>query len=144
MTNKENKQAEKERDNLLNYYPRHAVPWERCEDGLVNLITPKFKNRIVKKYVVPKLRHPNMKIKLDEFGSYTWQLINGQTSINQIGQKLQGQFGEKIEPVYERLGLFITLLARRQYIYLNKSGTEQNNSRQPKAHPPGKKIGGNS
>jgi phage-related protein len=70
------------------------------------------------KYLLPHLKKRDFKIKLDEFGSCVWQQIDDRKTVMQIGGHLKEQFGEQVEPVYERLGMFVNLLARRNFISL--------------------------
>ena len=63
----------------------------------------------------PKVSH----ITLEELGSFIWQQIDGEKSILQIGELVQEAFGEKAEPLYERLAhVFGTFIARSDYEFL--------------------------
>ena len=108
----------KKSDNLLDYYPGRLLEWELDADERVVLLKPRFKNRWAEKVFVPKLTSRYIKITLDQYGSWVWQRIDGKTTVHQLGDKLVQEFGEKIQPVYERLGLFIKLLARNRFINL--------------------------
>ncbi len=55
-------------------------------------------------------------IYLDEFGSFVWNHCDGLQPIYQIAQSLYERFGEKVDPVYERLGAFMRLLAYQKLI----------------------------
>lgn len=58
------------------------------------------------------------KIELDMYGSYIWEKINGQKTIYEIGKELSKDFGAEIEPLYQRMALFIRTLELRRWIYL--------------------------
>ena len=62
------------------------------------------------------MKRPNYKINLDTFGTSVWNAINGKNTVAEIGDVLRNEFGEKIEPVYERLGLFIKMLEKNKLI----------------------------
>jgi hypothetical protein len=62
---------------------------------------------------MPKSRNPYIKANLDELGSAAWELINGSRNVREIANILNERFNEKIEPAYERVGLFF------QKMYLN-------------------------
>lgn len=109
---------EEQAPNLLEMYPAPAIRWEQEEDGLITLFTPRFSNKWMVKHVLPRMKNQDLKIHLDEFGSRVWQQIDGRTTVLQIANNLYEEFGEKVEPVYDRLGLFINHLARRQFISL--------------------------
>ena len=107
-----------EQQNLLLFIPEHARAWEiNRETRLVIIKKPKFENKYLKKYLLPRLSRPDFHIKLDEFGSFVWRHIDGHTSVRDIGDKLKETFGESIEPVYERLGLFIQTLYKNECIH---------------------------
>ncbi len=109
---------EEQAPNLLEMYPAPAIRWEQEEDGSITLFTPRFSNKWMVKHVLPRMKNKDLKIHLDEFGSWVWQQIDGHTTVLQIAKNLYEKFGEKVEPVYDRLGLFINHLARRQFISL--------------------------
>lgn len=90
----------------------HAVD----ENGVVSILIPKFKNRIVKKYFEHLLKHPHIKLKLDEIGSAVWLLIDSDKKLGTIADELVVKFGEKIKPVEERLPKFISQLYEQSFI----------------------------
>ncbi len=118
ISHKKDELQEERAPNLLEMYPTPSIKWEQAEDGLITLFTPRFSNKWMVKYVLPKMKNQDLKIHLDEFGSWVWQQIDGHTTVFQIAKNLQEKFGEKVEPVYDRLGMFINHLARRQFITL--------------------------
>ncbi|MBN2029778.1 PqqD family protein [bacterium] len=59
---------------------------------------------------------PQVHIHLDEFGSFVWNHCDGSQSVSEIAQKLRERFGDKVDPVYERLGGYIRLLAYHKLI----------------------------
>ena len=102
--------------NYLELTPIKLFKEEVGIDGLVNILIPKFTNPIAVKYFLPKLKSQNFKIKLDEIGSHTWVLIDGEKRVNAISEQLQEKFGEKIHPVNERLTTFLTQLYKQKFI----------------------------
>ena len=113
-----------EQKNLLDFVPEHAINYEMSKDNRIILLKPKFKNRFCLKYIQPRLKSPHYKISLDEFGSWVWQKIDAKTTVYDIGLQLQHEFGDRVQPVFDRLGLFINQLARYGFIRLS----EDNNS----------------
>lgn len=107
---------EQNEQNLFDLIPEQKNEFEKTEDGIIWVIQPKFKSKFMVKYVVPRLKRPYFKVKLDEFGSAVWEYIDGQRTIKQIGEKLHADFGEKVEPVYERLAVFFQSLQRLRFI----------------------------
>ncbi len=55
-------------------------------------------------------------IHLDEFGSFVWNNIDGEKNIIEIGEEVRAHFGEKAEPLYERLSTYIKTLEKYKFI----------------------------
>jgi len=108
-------QARKE-VNLLELIPARNIGWEKSDKGIVVLLKPKFQHAILKKRILPRLKKPYYCVKLDEVGSYFWESCDGKKTVRDIAQAMKSQFGEKIEPVYERLSLFLQSLEKNKFI----------------------------
>lgn len=67
--------------------------------GVFNRMAQKFLNK-------PKVTH----IHLDEIGSFVWPLIDGEKTIIDIGKEVEKRFGEKADPLYERLAKYFQIL----------------------------------
>jgi len=102
--------------NLFDLIPERNANYEESGDGLIIILKPKFKNKIFVKYLLPRLKSPNFKVKLDQFGSFVWNQCNGKNTVEQIGNLLKENFQGDIEPVYDRLAVFIQSLARYRFI----------------------------
>ena len=87
------------------------------DTNLVIIKKPKFKNPLLKKYLIPRLKRPDFSVKLDKVGSFVWHTIDGKLSFGEIALKMSKEFGESIEPVNDRLGQFINSL--RQYSFID-------------------------
>ena len=94
----------KESENYLEKRPVRAdgLKWSADEKGMVTLdmenkgLANKIAQKLLKK---PEISH----IHLDETGSFIWPLIDGEKTIIDIGASVKEHFGEKAEPLYERL-----------------------------------------
>lgn len=106
----------KKKINLLDLIPVRNVEWVNNEQNLIVLLKPKFTNRWLGKYILPRLKSPNYKVNLDAYGSFVWNNCDGKTTVAEIGERLKKEFGEDIEPVYERLCLFIKTLKRNRFV----------------------------
>lgn len=95
--------------------PRRNRDWED-ENGRIVVLIPKFGNHFFGKWMMAKMNRPFYRLKLDEIGSFVWQRCDGATDIKQIGEQLAAHFGDKVEPVHERLGLFLRSLERSKSI----------------------------
>ena len=117
------KPNKRDTDNLLDLIPVPSVDWGNNPDGTVYLIKLKFKSRFLTKLLKRLKISPFHKVHLDEFGSFVWIQCDGKKPVYDIGASLQDYFGEKIEPVYDRLGSFIQILAHHRYIHYIKKQT---------------------
>ncbi len=104
-------------DNYLDKVPAIArdLDWDITEDGIVVVHQKNtgFYAKIAQKFFyTPETSH----IRLDEFGSFVWQCIDGESTVFEIGEKVKKEFGEKAEPLYERLSQFIKTLENVHYI----------------------------
>ncbi len=102
--------------NYLELTPYKLFGEEVNQDGLVNILIPKFTNPVAVKYLTPRLKAPDIKIKLDEIGSAVWMELNGKQKVGIITRKMESKFGEKIAPVNQRLTTFLTQLYMQKYI----------------------------
>ena len=88
--------------------PAH-ITWSANEEGIVTLDienTGLF-NRVAQKLLhKPKVSH----IHLDETGSFVWPLIDGEKNIIELGKYVEEHFGEKANPLYERLAKYFQIL----------------------------------
>jgi len=108
-----------ELEDYLKYIPEHSTIWElNPETNFIILKKPKFKNKHLVKYLMPYLKRPDFKINLDEIGSFVWTNIDGQTSIEEIADRLDLKFGNRIKPVNDRLGQFVQSLLQNKFIVL--------------------------
>jgi hypothetical protein len=82
---------------------------------------PRFHVPWMQKYLVPKRKDPYIRITLDEFGSFAWNLCDGKMTVLQIADQLENHFGEAIAPVYERVGSFFRQLRPRGFVHLRKA-----------------------
>lgn len=106
--------------NFFDLIPERNCNFVKLENGLIAVMKPKFQNRLLVKYLIPRLKKPFITIHLDEIGSHIWQNCDGQKTIKQITERLRADFGEKVDPVSDRVILFFQKLYNLQLIkYLN-------------------------
>lgn len=55
-------------------------------------------------------------IHLDDLGSFVWLMIDGKRSVYEIAVSVDDHFGEKAQPLYERLISFFTALEICKFI----------------------------
>ena len=108
--------VEKTKINLLDLIPVRNIKWEKKED-LIILLKPKFKHPFLKKNVLPRLKNPCYKIRLDPVGTFIWELCDGSLSVKKLAKSLKDEFGDKVEPLYDRLALFLHSLEKNHFIF---------------------------
>jgi coenzyme PQQ synthesis protein D (PqqD) len=110
---------EKKEENYLDYIPEKSpnCKWVDKEDGIVQIIVDRdslFERIVRKLFFTPE----SYKVDLDRIGSFIWNRIDGKRNLYDIGQLLKVEFGEDIEPLYERLIQYINILKNNKFIKL--------------------------
>ena len=96
--------------------PEH-IGFSTDENGIVTLEIENtgLMNRIAQKiFKKPKISY----IHLDELGSFTWKLIDGQTPITNMGDPVKETFGEAAEPLFPRLAKYFSILESYGFVTL--------------------------
>ena len=74
-------------------------------------------NRLFQKLLKkPKISY----IHLDEMGSFIWPMLDGEKTVLEIGKAVEIEFGDKANPLYERLVKYFEILKSYNFIYLDK------------------------
>ena len=105
--------------NTLDLIPLRLLDHTAGEGAKVSLLFPRFQGTIWKPLLQNRVRKKFIPIKLDEFGSAVWLLIDGNTPVAGISQKLCELFPEKLVPgedTDDRVAKFIFLLYSQRYI----------------------------
>lgn len=110
--------------NLLELKPVRNARSETDEEGLVTLFVPKFQNQWTVRWLIPLLAKPHIRLKLDRYGSYIWNACDGNTTVRDIGVTMGEKFGEEIDSLYERIGLFIRRLDESQSLLITGTPKE--------------------
>ena len=104
-------------ENYLEKKPicKNGLNWSADENGNVTLEMENkgVANRIMQKLIKkPKISY----IHLDEMGSFVWPLMDGEKDILEIGKFVEEHFGEKANPLYERLSQYFKTLEKYNFI----------------------------
>ncbi len=106
-------------ENFLEKIPSHkdGLGYSIGDDGSVTL---EMENKgAMNKIAQLILRKPKISyIHLEEFGSFIWPLIDGKKSIHEIGVEVEKHFGEKANPLYERLATYFKTLESYGFVEL--------------------------
>lgn len=108
--------------NYLDYIPKHSdnIEFTIDQDGSVTILVENkgLANKVAQKLMKkPKVSN----IHLDEMGNFIWPLIDGKRSILDISQLVHEEFGDKAEPLYNRLATYFRNLESYSFIvFINK------------------------
>ena len=106
----------KDKKNYIDHIPKiNDMKWEVLEDGIVEITVENkgFYNTIAQKL----FKRPRYSfIKLDEYGSFVWQKIDGKKSMYEIGKELESAHEGAATQLYERLSQYFAILERNKYI----------------------------
>ncbi len=103
--------------NLLDVTPRREVLWEEDGGGLVTLVPerPKVRGpRSLGRWMAYMMAPP--RIRLDDVGSYAWLRLDGETTVRGVAGEVREQFGDRVEPVEQRLGQLVRLLRHERFV----------------------------
>lgn len=102
---------------MLDTIPERLIKWEKASGGdLAVLLVPRFRKGLLAKWLQPRLKRPYMRVKLDEIGSFVWENCDGKKTVRQIGEALEGKFGDRVKPVEQRLKLFFNTLYKSRFV----------------------------
>jgi len=89
------------------------------EGGLSVIAFPRFRNKFVQKYLVPKNKNAVVRVSLDEHGTAVWNLIDGKRTIAKIAEQLGEHFSH--EENYElRIAEFMMHLYKQGFVKTKK------------------------
>ena len=95
------------------------INWTEDEKGIVTLevVNKGFFNKIAQKFFKrPRISY----VHLDENGSFTWKLIDGERNIIAIGEAVDEHFGEAAHPLYESLATYFKTLESYRFVIMKK------------------------
>ena len=105
--------------NWLDLVPIRVVSDQVNADDTVTLFVPKFTHKLLCKLVVPLLKDPYVKIKLNDLAAATWLAIDGKKNVEFIIHELTQKFGDKIQPAESRIIKFLSMLYEQKLIFFN-------------------------
>ncbi|MGD2085989.1 MAG: PqqD family protein [Candidatus Aminicenantes bacterium] len=102
--------------NFLDLIPERNCQWEENRDGKIDLLVPRFKNRLMKKIALKLGKSEFITIHLDALGSKVWDRIDGSHTVEQIGELMEKENEAFTHQLYERLTDFLSSLSRHRFI----------------------------
>ena len=111
----------KSKRNFLEYIPvkNRENTWTEERDGFITIRTihKGFFAFIAQRcFARPPMSH----IHLDKYGSFLWQAIDGRKTIGQLALLIKNEYGEKAEPLYNRLVHYMKILHNNNLILWQK------------------------
>lgn len=111
--------------NLLELIPVRRFSHDVDDSGRIVVRMPRFHVAWMQKYLVPKGKSPWIHITLDAIGSRAWLCCDGVTTVLSIADTLVEEFGDEIQPVYERIGVFFRGLHQKGFIELKTTNGDR-------------------
>ncbi len=105
-------------NDLFQSVPVRNLEWESAENNLVILLVPKFRNRLLARYLLRRMAKPNLRLHLDAYGSFVWRCCDGIRTVGEIADELRKKYGPEAEPCAERTGRFMQLLKKDKFIII--------------------------
>lgn len=107
--------------NYLDFVPKHnpEVKFEIDREGNVTIFQ---ENKGVFNFLAQKLLFkPRVsQIHLDEMGNFIYPLIDGKKTIMDISVLVKEHFGDKAEPLYNRLVIYFQMLDEYKFIIIDR------------------------
>lgn len=108
--------SKKNSRNYLERVPKRnmSIKWTADQNSVTLEIENKgIFNKIAQKlFKKPKISY----IHLEEMGSFIWPHIDGEKNIIELGKLVEREFGEKANPLYERLSKYFQILESYGFI----------------------------
>ena len=104
-------------ENYLDYVPCHNPEIKYEIDG-EHKVTIFQENKGMFNFIAQKLfKKPRIsQIHLDEMGNFIWPLMDGERNLIEIAEPVKAEFGEKAEPLYNRLVQYVRTLETYGFI----------------------------
>jgi len=101
--------------NLLELVPSRNYEHNYREENLIDVLVPRFNDRIFGKILQPRLKNPFIRANLDELGSNTWELNDKKKSVTDIINLMTDKFSEEND-IENRIVVFIQNLYKNGFI----------------------------
>lgn len=108
---------DKKEKNYLDLIPERSTKYEWQQDEEGNVIVFVENTGVFNRLAQKLLKKPPVsQVHLEEFGSFIWPLIDGKRSVYEIAGLVRAEFGEKAEPLYERLSIYMRTLENYGFV----------------------------
>ena len=102
--------------NLMNMVPQKKRDFE-IHEGIVHVLCARFEWGPLKRWLLPRMKNPFIRVKLDTLGSKVWQKIDGNNTVYQISLLVCKEMDEQEDEMWhKRMAIFFQMLKRRDLI----------------------------
>ncbi|MDR0412345.1 MAG: PqqD family protein [Dysgonamonadaceae bacterium] len=109
----------KEKINLFDLVPVIKEHITTEKEGELSVIAfPRFRNKFMQKYFIPKNKSASIRIRLEEHGTAVWDLIDGNRSVREIVDALADHFNREDNYEY-RVSGYLSQLHRHGFIKMD-------------------------
>ena len=113
---KKDRERELEGVNLLRLAPRRIADWEEV-DGRAVVLRPEpvsvgFQG-LMDRFFHQMSAH---RIRLADVGSFAWVHFDGERTVGEVGELMRSEFGDRVDPVEERLGRLVWVMRREGFL----------------------------
>ena len=102
--------------NLYDLVPRQRRKFEERADGNVDVLLPRYGENAAGRLLRWVFNNKPVRVQLDDVGTTVWYLCDGRRSVHEIARSLEGRFGDRLEPLHERLGQFLQQMHKAELI----------------------------
>jgi hypothetical protein len=105
--------------NSLELTPLRLLGHTAGEGAKVSVLLPRYRGTLFGPVLQSRTNRKYIQIRLDDFGSATWLMIDGRATVGEICSNLIQQFGESLtapEEMEERVAKFMFVLYDQRYI----------------------------
>ncbi|MFH1844240.1 MAG: PqqD family protein [bacterium] len=99
--------------------PEQIMEYQRDEAaGTVALLVPRFRSGPLGRWLQPRLRpeRANIRVTLEERGSWIWDRIDGESSVGQIAATFREVFPTEQDQVDERICVYLVNLETNGFV----------------------------
>jgi len=99
--------------------PEQIIDFERDEAAnTVALLVPRFRSGPLGRWLQPRLRpeRANIRVTLEERGSWIWDQVDGQRSVGQIAAAFRETFPNEVDQVNERICVYLVNLESNGFV----------------------------
>jgi len=96
--------------------PSRVSEWLEADDGEIDILVPPYGRGRIARKLESWFKASSHKVHLDDIGTFVWRRCDGTTRVSDIAAAMHDHFGERVEPVEDRLVQFLQQLVRSRFL----------------------------